>query len=129
MFGDDAHELAGVGCADRFALVDDAGQTSQQRSVANVRVAHHPAQVRCSPPTLARLYIVDRLHGPLERHAVATRRPLDALRVTYPTVGKSKSRKESHQDAEDLPTNELEFSRSFFSEPVHRFPNKTIPFE
>jgi hypothetical protein len=50
---DQAPEGAGIGRADRLALVEDGGATVKQRRVHNIRMADHPADVGARPPHLA----------------------------------------------------------------------------
>ncbi len=70
VLGDHAPERAGIGRADRLALVQDGRAAVQQRRVADVRVAHHPADVGGSPERLARIDAVVVPHAPLERDHV-----------------------------------------------------------
>ena len=71
VLGDDAPEGAGVGRADRLALVEDRGRAVDQRPVDDVAVADHPAHVRGAPPDLAGIDAVEVLHRPGERHGIA----------------------------------------------------------
>ena len=71
MFGDHPPEGAGVGRADRLALVEDRGAAVKQRRVDDVRMADHPADVGRRPVHLARLDAVEILHRPLQRDHVA----------------------------------------------------------
>ena len=64
VLGDDAPERAGVGRADRLALVEDRGAAVQQRRIDDVAVADHPADVGGRPPDLAGLDAVEILHRP-----------------------------------------------------------------
>ena len=68
---DQAPEGAGVGRADRLALVEDRRAAVEQRRIDNVGVADHPADVGARPPHLARRNAVEILHRPLERDHVA----------------------------------------------------------
>ena len=70
VLGDHAPEGARVRRADRLALVEDRRAAVQQRRIADVGVAHHPAHVGGGPEGLAGLDAVVVLHGPLERHHV-----------------------------------------------------------
>ena len=72
-------ERAGVGRADRLALVEDRRAAVQQRRVDDVGVADHPADVGGRPEHLARLDAVDVLHRPVERDGVAAVVAHDAL--------------------------------------------------
>ena len=59
---------AGIRRADRFALEEHRRAAGQQRRVADVGMAHDPADVGCGPENLARLHVVDRLHRIMEGH-------------------------------------------------------------
>jgi hypothetical protein len=54
LVSDHAPERAGVGRADRLALIHDRGRAMDQRPVDDVAVADHPADVGAAPPDLAR---------------------------------------------------------------------------
>ena len=75
----DPPERAGIGGADRLALVDDRRVAVQQGRVADVAVADHPADVGGRPEDLARIHVVDVLHRPLQRHGMAAVVAHDAL--------------------------------------------------
>ena len=68
---DHAPEGAGVGRADRLALVEDRGAAVQQRRVDDVGMADHPADVGAGPPDFAGVDAVEILHRPFERDHVA----------------------------------------------------------
>lgn len=51
--------LAGVRRAVGFALVHDGGESSTERTVTDVGVAHHPAHVRGRPPHVVTGHAVD----------------------------------------------------------------------
>ena len=69
--GADAPERAGVGRADRLALVQDRGAAVEQRRIDDVAVADHPADVGARPPHFAGIDAVKILHRPFERDQVA----------------------------------------------------------
>ena len=71
VLGADAPERAGVGRADRLALVQDRGAAVEQRRIDDVGVADHPADVGARPPHFARADAVQILHRPFERDHVA----------------------------------------------------------
>ena len=71
VLGDDAPERAGVGRADRLALVEDRGRAVQQRRIDDVAVADHPADVGAAHQRLAGLDAVEILHRPFQRDHVA----------------------------------------------------------
>jgi hypothetical protein len=71
VLGDHAPHRAGIGCADRLALVKDRGAAMEQRRIDNIAVAHHPADIGGRPPHLARIDAVEVLHRPFERDHVA----------------------------------------------------------
>ncbi len=71
VLGDHAPERAGVGRADRLALVEDRGAAVQQRRIDDVAVADHPADVGGRPAALAGLDAVVVLHRPFQRDHVA----------------------------------------------------------
>jgi hypothetical protein len=71
VLGDHPPEGAGIGRADRLALVQDRGAAVQERGVHDVAVPHHPADIGRRPKGLARLDPVEIAHRPLERHHVA----------------------------------------------------------
>ena len=79
VFLDHAPEGAGVGRADRLALVEDRRAAVQQRRVDDVGMADHPADVGSRPIGLARLDAVDRAHRPFQRDAIAAGVAHDAL--------------------------------------------------
>ena len=71
VLGDHAPECAGIGRADRLALVHDRGRAVQQRAVDDVAVADHPADVGAAPPDLARLDAIEVEHRPFQRDQMA----------------------------------------------------------
>ncbi len=71
VLGDHAPEGAGVGGADRLALVEDRRRTIEQRAIDGVAVADRPTHVRGGPTTPRRARRVEVLHRPVERHAIA----------------------------------------------------------
>ena len=71
VLGDDAPERAGIGRADRLALVEDRGAAVEQRRVDDVGMADHPADVGGRPPHLAGIDAVEILHRPFQRDHVA----------------------------------------------------------
>ena len=79
VLGDHAPEGAGVGRADRLALVEHGGAAVDERRVDDVGVADHPADVGGRPEHLARLNAVDVGHRPFERDHVAAVVADDAL--------------------------------------------------
>ena len=81
VLGDHAPERAGVGRADRLALVEDRGAAVEQRRIDDVAVADHPADVGGRPIHLARLDAVEILHRPFERDHVAAVVAHHALRA------------------------------------------------
>ena len=81
VLGDDAPEGAGVGRADRLALVEHARAAVQQRRVDDVGMADHPADVGGGPERLAGIDAVDRLHRPFQRDHVAAIVAHDAFRL------------------------------------------------
>ncbi len=72
-------ERAGVRRAHGLALVQHGGAAVDQRPVDDVAVAHDPAHVRRGPEHLARVDVVDGLHGVLQGHGVAAVVAHDAL--------------------------------------------------
>ena len=81
VLGDDPEERAGVGGADRLALVEDGRAAREQRRVDDVGVADDPAHVAGGEPRLARVDAVDVLHRPPQRDRVAAVVADDALRL------------------------------------------------
>ena len=79
VLGDHPPERAGIGRADRLTLVHDRGVAVQQRRVADVAVADHPADVGGRPVHLAGRDVVHVLHAPAQRHGVAAVVAHDAL--------------------------------------------------
>ena len=71
VLGDHAPERAGIGRADRLALVHDRGRAMNQRAVDDVAVADHPADVGAAPPHLAGLDAVEVEHRPFQRDQMA----------------------------------------------------------
>ena len=76
---DHAPEGAGVGGADRLALVENGGRSAQQRAVDDVGVTHDPADVRRGPVDLAGPDAVDVLHAPVQGDCVPAVVAHDAL--------------------------------------------------
>jgi hypothetical protein len=74
-------EHAGIRRSDRLALEQHRGAAAHQRSVHDVGMAHHPADVGRRPVDLPRLDAVDVLHGPLQRDQVPPVITHDALRL------------------------------------------------
>src|SRR5262249_22197911 len=70
MLLDDPPERAGVGRADRLALVHDGGAAKQQRGVDYVGMADHPADIGGGPEHLVGLPPVDVAQRPMQRHGV-----------------------------------------------------------
>ena len=70
VLGDDPPERAGIGRADRLALVQHARAPGQQRGVDDVGVAYHPAHVGGRPEHLAGPGVVDVGHAPAQRDRV-----------------------------------------------------------
>ena len=67
MIGADAPERAGIGRADRLALVHDRRRAMKQRRIDDVAVPDHPADVGGAPPHLAGIDAVEIFHRPFER--------------------------------------------------------------
>ncbi|MGY3427087.1 hypothetical protein ACVWZW_007591 [Bradyrhizobium sp. F1.13.4] len=79
VLADHAPERAGIGRADRLALIHDRGRAVQQRAVDDVAVADHPADVGAAPPDLTRLDAIEVEHGPFHRDEMAAIVAHDAL--------------------------------------------------
>ena len=79
VLGDHAPERAGVGRADRLALVEDRGAAVKQRRVDDVRMADHPADIGRRPIHFTGFDAVEILHRPFERDHVAAIVAHDAL--------------------------------------------------
>ena len=81
VLGDDPPERAGVGGADRLALVEHGRGADDQRRVDDVGVADDPADVGGRPPHLAGVDVVDVRHRPGHRDRVAAVVAHDPLRL------------------------------------------------
>ena len=75
----DPPERAGVGRADRLALVEHGRGAGEQRRVDDVGVADDPADVAGGPPHVARADAVDVAHRPAQRDGVPAVVADDAL--------------------------------------------------
>jgi len=71
VLGDHPPKCAGIRRADRLAFVQDRSTAVEERRVDDVAVPDHPADIRSSPPHLARLDAVEVFHRPFERDHVA----------------------------------------------------------
>lgn len=71
--------LSWIRSAIRLALVHYAGYPVDQRTVANVGMTHHPAQIAGRPPYVVRAHPVHCIHGVVQYGYVPTHGPLDAL--------------------------------------------------
>ncbi len=79
VLGDHPPEGAGIGRADRLALVEDRGAAGEQRRVDDIGMADDPADIGGGPIHLARLDAVDSVHRPVQRDHVAAIVAHDAL--------------------------------------------------
>ena len=70
MLGADPPEGAGIGGADRLALIHDGRAAPQQRRVDDIAVPHDPADVGGCPVHIPRIHAVEHLHGVPQRHRV-----------------------------------------------------------
>ena len=68
MLGDDAPIAACIGRTDGFALKEDAGGTGNERSIDNIGMADHPADIGCRPKHLSRLDAEHMLQRPCKSH-------------------------------------------------------------
>jgi len=80
MLLDDPPEGAGIGRADRLALIHDRGAADQQRGVDDVGMANHPADIGGGPEYLVRLDPVDVAQRPVQGHRMAAIVADDTLR-------------------------------------------------
>jgi hypothetical protein len=71
VLGTDAPEGAGIGRADRLALVHDAGAAGEQRGVDDVGMADDPADIAGRPVHVPGLDTVDHAHGVEQGDGVA----------------------------------------------------------
>ena len=66
---------------DRQALIQNGGHARDQRRVNNVRMPHHPADVRGGKHGFARVATVDMFHRRRQRHGIAAGVALHTLRA------------------------------------------------
>ena len=71
MFGNNAPKGAGIGRANRFALIQDGCAAVEERGINNIRMTHNPTHVRRGPVHLAGFDIVYIFHAPLEGDQVS----------------------------------------------------------
>ena len=71
----------------RQAFVQDSGHAGNQRTVDDVAVAHHPADVAGAEIGVARLCLEDVAHAGRQRHGVAARVALHALGLAGGAAG------------------------------------------
>ncbi len=82
MILDHSPEDAGIGGADGLALEHDGGRARDQRTIADIAVAHDPADIRCGPEHISGLDRVDVVHRPLQRDQMTRRMAHHALGLT-----------------------------------------------
>ncbi|CSA16555.1 Uncharacterised protein [Vibrio cholerae] len=53
---------AGIGCAYRFAFIQNGGATVNERRIHNIGVTDYPAHIRSCPKHPVLRHVVDNLH-------------------------------------------------------------------
>ena len=71
VLGADPPEGAGIGRADRLALIEQRGAAGEERRIDNVAMAHHPADIAGRPHDIAGREPVDHRDALMQRHGMA----------------------------------------------------------
>ena len=75
-------ECSGIRGADRFSLIKDGAASMNQRSIDDVGVTHHPANVGSRPINLSGIGVEYRFHAVFEGNGMASVFPYHSLRQT-----------------------------------------------